>query len=60
MLIDNPLHDTETRLGILNGHIKHQSKVIENLRQQVMALRGIAEQNMTDQEIDEAQYAHQK
>jgi uncharacterized coiled-coil protein SlyX len=60
MLIDNPLYDTETRLAVLNGYVKHQSKVIENLRQQIIALRCIAEQNMTDIEIDDIQYAHQK
>jgi uncharacterized coiled-coil protein SlyX len=60
MLIDNPLHDAETRLAVLNGYVKHQSKVIENLRQQIMALRCIAQQTMTNIEIDVIQYAPRK
>lgn len=58
---DNPLIPIATRLEICKGAVDFNERVIENLRSQIKALRGMLERFIDDPEdIDEVQYAHIK
>lgn len=57
----NTFHSTETNLEIALGTINFKDQTIRNLRYQISALRKLAEDSgMTDKEISEIQFAHQK
>lgn len=58
---DNPLIPIATRLEICKYTVNYNERVIENLRSQIKALRGMLERFIDDPEdIDEVQYAHIK
>lgn len=60
MIYNSPLFPVEYNLEVAIGAINFRDKVIENLRQQIVALRKIAKENHSDEYIDILQYEHLK
>lgn len=58
---NNPFHSLETNFQIALGAIEFRDKTIENLRQQIEALRkSLLNYGMAETSIDNVQYAHLK
>ena len=61
MIYDTPLHTSEENLEVAIGAIHFRDEVINNLRQQISALRkSLIHYGMAAASIDSVQYAHLK
>ena len=61
MIYDSPLYSPEDNLKIAIGAIDFRDKTIDNLRQQIKALRtSLINNGINESSIDNVQYAHLK
>ena len=60
MFYNSPLYTDKENLEVAIGAIHFHEKVIENLRQQIKALRKLAEADIPKEFIDKIQYEHLK
>lgn len=56
--LNNPFFPPEVNLEIAIGAVEFRDKTIENLRQQIKALRQVALLFMTDNILDDIQFGH--
>ena len=60
MFYNSPLYTDKENLEVAIGTINFNEEVIKNLRQQIKALRKLAEADLPKEFIDKIQYEHQK